>query len=479
MKEPVICWIRRDIRLQDHHALHQAIKSGHPVQLVFIFDENILAHLRREKEENVDRRLTFIISALEDLQQSIAKVGSSLEILYGDPVVEIPHYAKKIGAGAIYCGEDYEPYARERDHEVSSKLKQLEIEFHQYKDHVIMGPKEVLKDDDSIYKVFTSYKRKWLEVFLSQGQTLPDFNCNLSALIQRRAEKFDVLEIHDILGFKLVDTPFKGSRKEAINRLTYFEENILNNYQETRDFPGIDGTSMISCYIRHGLISIRELFRLVATKKGEGEKCWMSELIWREFYQMLLANKPDLKDHAFKREYDKIKWHGERALFEKWVAGQTGFPIVDAAMRCLAQTGLMPNRLRMVTASFLCKTLLVNWRWGEEHFAKLLFDFDLAANNGGWQWCASCGVDAQPYFRIFNPYNQSEKFDPEGEFIKRWCPELAFISGKAIHDPSNLTPLEQEMAGCRIGVEYPAPIVDYKAKRDEAMSMYKKALNPS
>ncbi len=456
-----------------------ALKSGHPVQMVFVFDENILAPLREQESGNKDNRLSFIIQALVDVNEQIHKFDSSLEILYGDPTIEIPLYAQKIKAQAVYCCEDYEPYAKTRDASTKRELKSKGIEFHTFKDHVILGPREVLKEDDTIYKVFSAYKRKWLEVFLAQGQTLSSYDCDLKGLAQREKNQLNQIDMHHKLGFELVDTPFKGSRRQAVERLNYFAENILSNYHHSRDFPAQDGTSMLSCYIRHGLLSIRELFDQVAQKKGEGDKTWMSELIWREFYQMLLANRPELKDHAFKPEYDKIKWHGDEVLFEKWAAGQTGFPIVDAAMRCLAQTGLMPNRLRMVSASFLCKTLLVNWRLGEAHFAKLLFDFDLAANNGGWQWCASCGVDAQPYFRIFNPYTQSEKFDPEGEFIKRWCPELAFIKGKAIHDPSLLTPLEQEMAGCRIGVEYPAPIVDYKTKRDEALKMYKAALNPS
>ncbi len=479
MKAPVICWIRRDIRSTDHRALYEALKSGHPVCPVFVFDEHIIAPLREKKSGNQDRRLTFIISALVDLNQKFMSHDSSLEILYGDPVIEIPHFAQKIKACAVYTCEDYEPYARERDEKVERELAGLDIKFHSYKDHVVLGPREVLKDDDTIYKVFTSYKRKWLETFLENGRTLEHYPCNLDGLMKREVEDHDVLEIHENLGFELVDTPFKGSRHEALMRLHYFEANILGSYQETRDLPGQDGTSMLSCYIRHGLLSIRELFNLVVSKRGAGEECWMSELIWREFYQMLLANRPELTQSAFKREYDRIKWHGDSTLFKKWQQGQTGFPIVDAAMRCLAQTGLMPNRLRMVCASFLCKTLLVDWRLGEAHFAKLLFDFDLAANNGGWQWCASCGVDAQPYFRIFNPYNQSEKFDSKGEFIKRWCPELAFVEDKFIHDPSLMTPLEQEMCGCRIGVEYPAPIVDYKLKRDEAMSMYKAAIKPS
>lgn len=458
MKAPVICWVRRDIRTTDHHALAQALQSGHPVQIVFVFDESIIAPLREKKSGNSDRRLSFIISALADLNSELHQYHSSLEILYGDPIVEIPRYAQKIKAKAVYCCEDYEPYSKRRDSAVESELRQKNIDFFSFKDHVIFGPREVLKEDHSIYKVFSAYKRKWFELFLAQGQILPSYTCKLKNLIQREKNDLNQIDIHDNLGFKPVSTPFRGTRKDALMRLNYFAQNILANYHKSRDYPAQDGTSMLSCYLRHGLVSIRELFQLVAERKDEGAQCWMSELIWREFYQMLLANRAELASHAFRPEYDKIKWRGDRELFNKWASGQTGFPIVDAAMRCLAETGLMPNRLRMVCASFLCKTLLVDWRWGEEHFAKHLFDFDLAANNGGWQWCASCGVDALPYFRIFNPFTQREKFDPESEFIKRWCPELA---------------------GPRNGNEYPAPIVDYKLKRDEALHMYKEALHPS
>lgn len=471
-QSPVICWLRRDLRLEDHTALYYALQTGRPVQLIFVFDEKILAPLRKHASQ--DKRLTFIIQALTEIEHKLKKAGASLKILHGDPTNLVPAYAQEIGASAVYLCRDYEPYACERDQAVKKRLESDGIKYHDYKDHVMMEASQVLKDDGSIYKVFTPYKRKWLETFLAQGKELSEFKCSLKNLRAfTQSENTIEFDWHQALGFTPDAPILTGTRSEALKRLDYFRKHILATYHETRDFPDIDGTSMLSPYIRHGLLSVRELVATITSLSVAGEECWLSELIWREFYQMLLSSTPSLASKAFRPNYDTIKWRGGEREFNAWCAGQTGFPIVDAAMRCLNQTGLMPNRLRMVTASFLCKTLLVDWRWGEQYFARKLLDFDLAANNGGWQWCSSSGADAQPYFRIFNPYAQSEKFDQEGEFIKRWCPELALVGGKAIHRPDQMNPLEEEMAGCHLGREYPLPIVDYAKKRQEALEMYK------
>jgi len=273
------------------------------------------------------------------------------------------------------------------------------------------------------------------------------------------------------MGFNPSKTSIKADRKEGLARLRYFQQNIIENYDQVRDFPAIDGTSLLSVYIRFGLISIREIVHAAISKENTGNQTWLSEIIWREFYQMIIWHFPQVEKHVFKSKYSKIKWLGKDEHFDTWCKGQTGFPIIDAAMRCLNNTGLMPNRLRMVSASFLCKTLLINWSRGEKYFAQKLLDFDLASNNGGWQWCASSGCDAQPYFRIFNPYTQSQKFDPSGDFIKQWCPELNKLSGKTLHNPSLLNEKDA------LDIDYPLPIVDYSINRKRALEMYKTGIN--
>lgn len=469
-KRPILCWIRRDLRLADHPALFHALKTDHPVELVFVFDENILSPLKIEKR---DARLSFIIGALRELESELNQYKSSLKILHGDPKELIPKYAEERKAVAVYWCRDYEPYAVLRDQAVREKLEKLEIESLNFQDHVIMEKSDVLKDDGEVYKVFTPYKKKWIEKFLANGKAISNFRPNLKNLNETsHEESIQKIDWHKKLGFKEITPALAPSREAALKRLHYFETSILPTYHESRDYTDRDGTSLLSVYLRHGLISVREMLKITTNLSDQGEQTWLSELIWREFYQMLLATYPNLIKQSFKPSYDRIEWLGSEANFKSWCEGKTGFPLVDAAMRCLNETGLMPNRLRMVCASFLCKTLLVNWRLGEEYFARKLLDFDLAANNGGWQWCASTGADAQPYFRIFNPYNQSEKFDPSGEFIKRWCPELAMVEDRFIHRPDQMNSLEEELSGCRLGQEYPYPIVDYALNRACALEMY-------
>lgn len=451
-----LCWIRRDLRLHDHAALSSALEKG-TTTLVFIFD----AHILNKLKDTQDRRVTFIHQSLEEMEKELHKKGSSIIIRYGDPVEEIPKLASELKISRVVCNRDYEPYAKERDQKVGKKLAAQNIQFEQFKDSVSYEKHEVLTNSGSTYKVFTPYKNKWMENFEAQDKIISDYECDFKNL--RKFQNPDNILAHNWyreIGF--VETPplLTGGTKAARKRLDKFSA-VMNDYKENRNFPAIDGTSNLSVYIRHGNISIRDMIRLATSEHSEGAKTWLSEIIWRDFYQMILDAHPYIVKEAFKREYDHIKWLGEPAHFKAWCEGETGFPIIDAAMRCFNQTGMMHNRLRMVVASFLCKTLLIDWRKGEQYFADKLLDFDLAANNGGWQWSSSSGCDAQPYFRIFNPYSQSEKFDSKGEFIRLWIPELAHLSSKEIHQPDSL-----------LVPDYPAPIVSYELNRQRCLTMY-------
>lgn len=458
-----LCWVRRDLRLHDHAALSKATSDGE-TSMVFIFDSVILNKL---KDKN-DSRITFIYQSLQEMEREIKKHGSSLIIRYGDPVDIIPELAKELNVTQVYCNRDYEPYAKERDTKVGKKLVALGIGFDQFKDHVIFEKHEVKTNQDGIYKVFTPYKNKWIENFEHTGKMIPDFKAQLKNLRKFKNQK-NILE-HDWykeIGFTETTPWLPGGTKAGLQRLEFFE-GIIHEYKDKRNFPAIDGTSLLSAYIRHGNISIRDMLRMGSAHRSEGAKTWVSELIWRDFYQMILDAYPHVEKSPFKKEYGKIKWQGKGPHFEAWCEGRTGFPLIDAAMRCLNATGRMHNRLRMVVASFLCKTLLINWQKGEMYFAEKLLDYDLAANNGGWQWAASSGCDAQPYFRIFNPYSQSEKFDPKGDFIREWMPELAHLSSKEIHHP----PLEKVP-------DYISPIVSYEENREKALFMYSVVKNAS
>lgn len=408
-----LCWLRRDLRLHDHAALSVASKDDE-FHVAFVFDTNILDKLK----DKSDRRLTLIIESLKEIEATLNKHGGGLHILHGKPEEEIPKLAKKLNCERIVANRDYEPYAKARDSKINVEL---------FKDSVIFEKEEVLTGNGEVYKVFTPYKNKWLEKFAAQEKEVPDYKVSFKNLAPSNPDKRDW---YKLTGLKKTEIIVKPGTKAGLARLKKFD---IDGYADNRDYPAIDGTSRLSPYIRHGMISIRDMVRHAAANKTQGAKVWLTELIWRDFYQMILDAHPEIEHSAFKPEYDQIKWRGDSSHFKLWCDGQTGFPLVDAAMRCFNETGLMHNRLRMVVASFLCKTLLLDWRLGEKYFADHLIDFDLAANNGGWQWSSSSGADAQPYFRIFNPYNQSEKFDPDGEFILKWCPELKGLKGKDLH----------------------------------------------
>lgn len=450
-----LCWIRRDLRLHDHAALSKALEGE--TTLVFIFDSYILDKLTDKN----DKRLTFIYQSLCEIETELQKKGSSLIICYGKPEEEIPKLVQELKIKKVFCNRDYEPYAKERDTKVGKKLTSLGVSFDQFKDSVFFEKNEVLTGSGTIYKVFTPYKNKWLESFENNGKIISDFECPLKKLRQFSNPK-NILKYdwYKEMGFKETPPLLPGGTKAALKRIKHFDA-LMSDYADARNFPALPGTSLLSVYIRHGNISVRDLLRAGFSQKSPGASTWVSEIIWRDFYQMILDAFPHVVKGAFKTEYEKITFPGSQKEFKAWCEGQTGFPLVDAAMRCLNSTGMMHNRLRMVVASFLCKTLLIDWRKGEQYFAQKLLDFDLAANNGGWQWSSSTGCDAQPYFRIFNPYSQSEKFDAKGEFIRQWVPEVAHLNGKSIHHP---TPMEAP--------DYPRPIVSYELNRKRCLELY-------
>lgn len=478
-----LCWIRRDLRLSDHTALAEACAAARRVAVVFVFDTSILSRL----EDRDDRRVTFIHRSLRELDERLRELGSALIVRHGDPRREIPALAEMLHADAVYTNRDHEPSALERDAAVGAALAGAGRAFGTFKDQVVFEGAEVATGAGTPFRVFTPYKRAWLALLESRGERdLAERSADLARLlphedIEPSLHAWDMTSI----GFTESALWLEAGERAAAERLAGFMERI-GEYGRLRDVPSADGTSGLSVHLRFGTISVRALLRaaLAAERSapplsgdddgaGGGADKWISELIWREFYQMILACFPHVVGGAFKREFDAIAWPGTEENFAAWCEGRTGYPIVDAAMRCLNATGWMHNRLRMIVASFLVKDLLVDWRWGEAYFARHLLDFDLASNNGGWQWCASTGCDAQPWFRIFNPTLQSEKFDPEGSFIREWCPEPAGFSNKRIHFPAAADMFEQNAARCIIGQDYPPPIVEHAAQRERALKLYK------
>lgn len=464
----VLCWLRRDLRLNDHAALSWATNHYQNVYLVFVFDHNILRKLPKD-----DRRITFIYESLIEIH---TKTNKKIIIEYGDPIEIIPRIASKLKVDTVVLNQDYEPYAKTRDSIINDTLSNQRISLKSFNDLRIFDSSKVLTQTGSHYTVFTPYKNKWLSLFTKD------------LLAERRVDLSKIKSTRPMLGLKPEDlfqkigltktnNVIKGGETESNKKLKTFLKRI-SQYSEERDFPSLEGTSNLSTYLRHGNISTRAVFRAVLKKNDKGHETWMSELIWREFYFMILDIYPHVVNRSFKEQYDKIQWDQSKNKIQAWQEGETGVPIIDSAMRCLNQTGMMHNRLRMIVASYLCKVLHINWQIGEEYFALKLMDFDLSANNGGWQWSSSSGCDSQPYFRIFNPYTQSKKFDHEGVFIKKFCPELKDIPSKFIHNPSTMNILEQTEYNCILGKTYPHPIVDYKEARkftlDKLYSVVKK-----
>jgi deoxyribodipyrimidine photo-lyase len=417
--------LRRDLRLLDHAALYHALKSANPVVPVFVFDTNILNDL----EDKHDRRVTFIHDTLEDLQVKLSKLGSTLDIFYGTPQLAFEHWTTQYHVQEVFTNVDYEPYAVKRDADIAKQLKEKDIGFHQYKDQVIFDRNEILKDNGQPYTVFTPYSKKWKTLLDDHSLQAYPTEKYFRNFFKQKIKKVPSLRA---IGFLAGDRGFPSLR---------IKDSVIKNYDKTRDMPGIEGTTHIGLHLRFGTISIREL----ADRANQLNETFLGELIWRDFFQMILWHFPHVVQHSFRREYDNIQWRNNEQEFQQWCDGQTGYPIVDAGMRELNTTGFMHNRVRMITASFLTKHLLIDWRWGEAYFAKKLLDYDLAANNGNWQWAAGSGCDAAPYFRVFNPTLQTQRFDPSFEYIKKWVPEfqeLTYVKPMVVHEQARKRVLE-------------------------------------
>jgi deoxyribodipyrimidine photo-lyase len=415
--------------------LFHALQSGQPVVPVFIFDRNILDHL----EDKKDKRVEFIHTSLAQVQEKLLELGSTLHVFHGEPLKIWKEILKMYPVSAVFTNHDYEPYAQERDRSIEELLSRSGIPFQTYKDQVIFEKSEVVKDDGKPYTVYTPYSRKWRARLTAKDLTAYPTEKFFKNLYQQAQRKMPTLKE---IGFLSSGDAFPPAS---------WTKNVIQKYKENRDFPALPGTSRLGVHLRFGTISIRELARTA----GSLNDTFMNELIWREFYHMILWNFPQVgKGKAFRPEYDLIKWRNNEKEFTRWCEGQTGYPIVDAGMRELNATGYMHNRVRMIVASFLTKHLLIDWRWGEAYFASKLLDFDLAANNGGWQWAAGSGCDAAPYFRVFNPRLQTQKFDPECRYIRQWVPEFESF-------------------------EYPKPMVDHDLARKRCLEVYAIALKKS
>ncbi len=451
-------------------ALHEATVKSQFVVLVFIFDINILGNIKNK----YDRRISLIHQSLVEIDQKLRKKGSVLVVLKGNPIKEIPNFAKRIKADAIFVNRDYEPFAKRRDKAIENACKGLRIAFNSFKDHVIFEGNELLNQSGKPYRVFTPYKNKWLMEL--NGALYPNHKSYLNRLVPKKQIRGELVDWSlKKMGFESTRLPIKGGQNAAKKQLKRFLPNLIN-FHKNRDYPSIsNGTSHLSVHLRFGTLSIRSLVRAALNNSSFGSKTWLSELIWRDFYQMLLDQFPHVVKGCFKQEYDRIQWPGTQRQFNLWCQGRTGFPLIDAAMQHFNATGWMHNRLRMIVASFLVKDLLVDWRKGEAYFARYLLDFDLAANNGGWQWCASTGCDAQPWFRIFNPVTQSERFDPDGSFIRSVLPELSGFSNKDIHFPFASGLKSQKNASCIVGKDYSKPIVEHAIQRNKFLKIFKNA----
>ncbi len=466
-----LCWFRRDLRLNDHAALYHALKLSRAVHCVFVFDTDILDQL----VDKQDRRVEFIWHCVKELQLRLQELGSTLHILHGRAQQAIPKLALELAAQAVFCNHDYEPDALLRDRQVENALSPSNIAFHHYKDQVIFEQSEILTGAGKPYSIYTPYKNAWLK-------KLDDFSLRayptekyFASLAKCNKQSLPSLAS---LGFFACDRPVLPVAEAGAETVFNTFIKHLDQYRERRDYPAVEGGSGLSVHLRFGTISIRRIAGYAHHAGGTGAQTWLAELIWRDFYQMLLHHHPQLAHgHSFKAQFNGIEFPNDPEKFAAWCESRTGYPLIDAALRQLKQTGFMHNRLRMVTASFLVKDLHIDWRWGERYFARLLVDFELASNNGGWQWSASTGSDAQPWFRIFNPITQSEKFDPQGTFIRRYIPELAACPDKWIHTPWLMPKPEQQRCGVLIGEHYPAPIVDHALARLKTLALFKEKVD--
>lgn len=490
--DAALVWFRRDLRDFDHAALHHALKRCQRVYCTFIFDTDILDPLRTEGLTpglTADRRLAFIHAATLELDTALREMGGALIVQHGRAADLIPQLAQSLGVDAVFANHDYEPAATTRDAQVAQQLQQNGMRWFSFKDQVIFEKSEVLTQSDRPFTVFTPYKRAWLKNLYAEENADLSFAVLQPWLIEPYRKHFALppkeigasIPTLESMGFASIEPstlPFSAGMSGG-EQITAAFWHRLGRYDSTRDFPAQDATSHLSVHLRFGTVSIRSLVQhavdAIRLGEGKGAEVWLSELIWRDFYFTILHHTPHVVDRAFKPAFDKIEWEeGGEALvnFDSWCQGQTGYPLVDAAMTQLNTTGFMHNRLRMVTASFLIKDLGIDWRWGEHYFAHHLNDFDLAANNGGWQWAASSGCDAQPYFRIFNPVTQSQKFDPDGAFIKRYLPQLRKLDSKHLHAPWLAPENVLEKAGVTLGENYPYPIIEHDVARKQTLERY-------
>ncbi len=473
-----LVWLRRDLRCEDHAALYHALRRFKRVYCAFVFDTDILDALPSRQ----DRRVAFIHAGVLELHQALQQLaarsgapGGGLIVRHGPAPDCIVQLAQALGVQEVLVNRDYEPQAIERDQRVADALLALGIRFSDYKDQVLLDRNEVLTQQGGPYSVFTPYKRAWLQK-LNAFQLTP-YPVDRHAHHLAPPPQGEYLPTLSDLGFastnpqeSVLPTGMSGAQqllRDFVPRMAA--------YREARDYPGYKGVSYLSVHLRFGTVSIRQLAALAAQQAAQGcagAQTWLSELAWRDFYFMILWHHPRVVTQSFKPEYDQVQWDDAPDLWQAWCEARTGYPLVDAGMRQLLQTGYMHNRLRMVTASFLTKDLGIDWRRGERFFAQHLNDYDLAANNGGWQWAASTGCDAQPYFRIFNPITQSQRFDPDGKFIRRYLPELAHVPDAHIHFPAAMKPDALAACGLRLGVDYPLPIVEHARARERTLRRF-------
>ena len=466
--QTALVWFRRDLRAHDHAAMAGALAAARRVYCVFVFDREILDALAR-----CDRRVEFIWRSVRELDEALREYGGSLLVVHGQARAEIPALVAQLKAEAVFANEDYEPAAVLRDTVVRDVLADGSIDFVLSKDQVIFAKNEVLTKDGRPFSVFTPYKNAWLKRL--GGHDLQEHAVEPAAGQLATLPGFELPSLAT-LGFEttnLLDIGIKPGMSGAEALVADFEHRMAH-YHERRDYPARKGPSYLSVHLRFGTVSIRTLAAAAWHNAGRGAAVWLSELIWRDFYFMILHHHPRVATEAFRREYHALAFPNEPARFAAWCEARSGYPLIDAAMRQLNQTGYMHNRLRMVAASFLVKDLHIDWRWGERYFAEQLNDFDLSANNGGWQWASSTGCDSQPYFRIFNPVTQSKKFDPKGEFIRKYVPELKGCDHRWIHAPWLMNAAQQQAAGVIIGRDYPAPVVDHAAARAVTLELYKR-----
>jgi len=470
MNKNSLIWLRRDLRLYDNAALFHALKNSNQVYVVFIFDTHILNKLKNKQ----DRRIEFIHRSLSEIKEDLNRQDSDLIVEKGEPESLIPKLITKYKCDSLYINRDYEKYAQDRDNLIIKLLAKNQINTYTFKDQVLFEKAEILTQSNKPYTVFTPYKNNHLKKLAEEGIHLYDCDMYKSNFAKFSYKSIPTLEELQFEKTNLKDFDIPSGTSGGKKLLEKFNNNI-KYYSSNRNYPFIRGVSYLSVHNRFGTLSIRHLAKMAIEADNDGSATWLSELIWRDFYFQIVANFPHVSENkSFKPQFENLQFENDINKFEAWKNGLTGFPIIDAAMKQINQTGYMHNRLRMIVSSFLVKDLLIDWRWGEQYFQDNLIDFDFSANNGGWQWAASTGCDSQPYFRIFNPTLQSEKFDKDGSFIKKYLPQLESLSPKQIHEPWIHFEKNQDTFPIKLGKDYPFPIIKHSEQRDKALAMYKK-----